>query len=619
MTFTLNGSLYTATCTGASSPRTCTYAVPAATIAALTAQGYTVTAAYTADTNYNAASGISGTFTINKLTPTFGPMSFSPASEAYGTSQIVTISDSFSYAGATAPTGEVTFTLNGTPYTAACTGTTTPLTCTYSVPAATIAALTAQGYTVTAAYTADANYNAVSGASGTFTITKATPIFGTLSFSPASESYGTSQIVTISDSLSYAGATAPTGEVTFTLNGSSYTATCTGAGSPRTCTYAVPAATIAALTAQSYTVTAAYTADANYNAAQAVSQSITIGKATAAVNWGTPAAITYGTALSATQLNATASLNGLTVPGSFTYMPTLGTVLTAGAHTLTASFTPADATDYNTPQPATTSITVTDAALTVTANNATRVYGSANPAFIGTVTGGVNGDTFTESFSTSAIVSSQVGTYTIIPSVTGADLADYTQSVTDGTLTITQAGSTTTLQLSSTSITPGQSVTLTATVASTTTGTPTGAVNFYDNGALLNTTPAVLSGGVATYAATTLAPGATHTITAMYSGNVNFTGSSSVASSTDCRGAAGLHDDADWAREPDRRSGAQHQLPNAGDAGLRQLRRHGELCHRRPAAGRDGNLLAIVGRHQQRATNHHRHHPDGAGYSHAAS
>ncbi len=616
VTFTLNGSPYAATCTGASSPRTCTYAVPAATIAALTAQGYTVTVAYTADSNYNAASGAGGTFTITKATPTLGTMSFSPASEAYGTSQIVTISDSLSYAGVTAPTGAVTFTLNGSPYAATCTGASSPRTCTYAVPAATIAALTAQGYTVTVAYTADSNYNATSGASGTFNITKATPTLGTMSFSPASEAYGTSQIVTISVSLSYAGATAPTGAITFTLNGSPYTATCTGAGSPRTCIYAVPAATIAALTAQGYTVTAAYTADANYNAtsglsgtftitptsqkvsftlpasmtyspgamvalsasassgltvayasatpsictvagnalsvvsagtctvtatqpgntnyqaAQAVSQSITIGKAAAAVNWSTPAAITYGTALSATQLNASASLNGWTVPGSFTYMPTLGTVLTAGAHTLTASFTPADATDYNTPQPATTSITVTDAALTVTANNATRVYGSANPAFIGTVTGGVNGDTFTESFSTSAIVSSQVGTYTIIPSVTGADLADYTQSVTDGTLTITQAGSMTTLQLSSASITPGQSVTLTATVDSTTTGMPTGAVNFYDNGALLNTTPALLSGGVATYAATTLAPGATHTITAMYSGNVNFTGSSSVASST---------------------------------------------------------------------------------------
>ena len=161
-----------------------------------------MTAAYAADTNYNAASGASGTFTITKATPTFGTMSFSPTSEAYGTSQIVTISDTLIYGGATAPTGAVTFTLNGTPYTATCTGASSPRTCTYAVSAATIAALTTQGYTVTAAYAADANYNAASGVSGTFTITKATPTFGTMSFSPAaSEAYGSSQIVTISDTL----------------------------------------------------------------------------------------------------------------------------------------------------------------------------------------------------------------------------------------------------------------------------------------------------------------------------------------------------------------------------------------------------------------------------------
>ena len=57
--------------------------------------------------------------------------------------------------------------------------------------------------------------------------------------------------------------------------------------------------------------------------------------------------------------------------------------------------------------------------LTVTANNATRAYGTANPAFNGTVTGAQNGDTFTESFTTSATTTSAVGSYPIVPSVTG--------------------------------------------------------------------------------------------------------------------------------------------------------------------------------------------------------
>ena len=65
-------------------------------------------------------------------------------------------------------------------------------------------------------------------------------------------------------------------------------------------------------------------------------------KATPTITWATPASITYGTALSATQLNATA-----TVPGTFVYTPAAGTVLTAGAaQTLSVTFTPTDTVDY---------------------------------------------------------------------------------------------------------------------------------------------------------------------------------------------------------------------------------------------------------------------------------
>ena len=60
------------------------------------------------------------------------------------------------------------------------------------------------------------------------------------------------------------------------------------------------------------------------------------------ITWGNPAAIGYGTALGSDQLNATAS-----VAGSFSYAPASGTLLGAGAgQTLTATFTPADSTNY---------------------------------------------------------------------------------------------------------------------------------------------------------------------------------------------------------------------------------------------------------------------------------
>jgi len=201
----------------------------------------------------------------------------------------------------------------------------------------------------------------------------------------------------------------------------------------------------------------------------------------------------------------------------------------AGTCTLTASATAT--TDYSAVTGNLQSFTVNGATLTITANSTTKIYGTANPTFTGTVTGAENGNTFTESFTTSATVSSPVGSYAIVPSVTGADLADYTQSVTDGTLSITQAASTTSVQVSNTSITPGQSVTLTATVVDASagsTGTPTGTVNFYDNGTSLNAAP--LSAGVASYSIASLAPGSSNVITATYSGDGNFTASSSTAS-----------------------------------------------------------------------------------------
>jgi hypothetical protein len=64
---------------------------------------------------------------------------------------------------------------------------------------------------------------------------------------------------------------------------------------------------------------------ANYTTATAT-VAITVTKATPTITWATPADLVYGTALSGTQLNATAS-----VAGTFVYSPAAGTVLNAGA------------------------------------------------------------------------------------------------------------------------------------------------------------------------------------------------------------------------------------------------------------------------------------------------
>jgi len=70
-----------------------------------------------------------------------------------------------------------------------------------------------------------------------------------------------------------------------------------------------------------------------------------------AINWVVPAPITYGTALSGTQLDASSPLGG-----AFNYSPALGTVLAGGPQTLSVTFTPVDTTDYTT---ATTTVQLT--------------------------------------------------------------------------------------------------------------------------------------------------------------------------------------------------------------------------------------------------------------------
>ena len=90
------------------------------------------------------------------------------------------------------------------------------------------------------------------------------------------------------------------------------------------------------------------------------SVTLTVTQAAPVITWPTPAAITYGTALSSTQLDATAN-----VPGSFVYTPAAGVVLTAGPRALTATFTPTDGTDYSTASD-TITLTVNKATPTIT-------------------------------------------------------------------------------------------------------------------------------------------------------------------------------------------------------------------------------------------------------------
>ncbi|HEV3436065.1 MAG TPA: Ig-like domain-containing protein [Gemmata sp.] len=156
----------------------------------------------------------------------------------------------------------------------------------------------------------------------------------TATFSPAS------QTVSLSAMVSGTSGQVGGGTVTFIV---------TGAGNPVTSQPVVNGAASAVLTipggtaAGSYSIQAVYTGTTAFSPSTDTSQTLTISKATSAILWSDPGPIASGTPLGASQLNATAS-----VPGTFVYNPPAGTILASGTtQTLSVTFTPADATDYN--------------------------------------------------------------------------------------------------------------------------------------------------------------------------------------------------------------------------------------------------------------------------------
>ena len=173
--------------------------------------------------------------------------------------------------------------------------------------------------------------------------------------------------------------------------------------------------------------------------ASAASQTVSLQgvgnvQVTPTLGWATPVAITYGTALSAMQLNATSG----GIAGTFVYTPTAGQVLAAGSQKLSVTFTPTDTTDYSS---ATTTVPLTVALepLTVAANNSSVVFGAPIPTLTGTLTGLVAGDGITASYTTTAIQGSAIGTYPVTATLSDPNgkLSNYTVTETSGTLTIT--------------------------------------------------------------------------------------------------------------------------------------------------------------------------------------
>ena len=168
-----------------------------------------------------------------------------------------------------------------------------------------------------------------------------------------------------------------------------------------------------------------------------VNGTLTIEKAKPIILWPAPAAITYGTVLSAEQLDASAR-----VRGRFAYTPELGARLTAGTHKLSVVFTPANTTDYEAAKDS-VELVVDKKTLTVTADNVSVVFDQPIPRLKKyTVKGFAHGeDSSVLSGSplevTTAKKGSPVGDYPIEISRGTLSAVNYTFTFKNGTLTIT--------------------------------------------------------------------------------------------------------------------------------------------------------------------------------------
>jgi hypothetical protein len=347
----------------------------------------------------------------------------------------------------------------------------------------------------------------------------------------------------------------PTGSVTFKDGTSTLGTTALSAGQA--------SFTTSALTAGSHSVTAVYGGDAGFSGSTsaALPQTVNAGSSTTSiVSAQNPSAsgqlVTFTATVSAVAPAAgtpTGSVNfsdGGVVIGTATLSSGQAlfstSTLAVGSHSITATYTgDTNFTSSSTlaPLAQTVNIASSTTALTSSQNPSTQGQSVTFTATVsavapgsGTPTGSV---TFKDGAATLAAVALSGGVAALstsslgngghsITAVYGGDSNFSASTSAVMTQTVSGAASTTTVASSPNPSTFGQSVTFSATVSATApaTGTPTGSVTFKDGSTVLGT--GTLNVGTVTFSTSTLAVGS-HSITAVYGGDTNFSGSASAA------------------------------------------------------------------------------------------
>ena len=285
---------------------------------------------------------------------------------------------------------------------------------------------------------------------------------------------------------------------------------------PGTFVYSPAAGTVLPAGTQTLSVTFTPTDTVNYTTASTTTQ-LVVNQSVPPITWAPPVSIPYGTALTATQLDASS-----TAAGSFVYSPAAGALLSVGSHMLSVTFSPTDTNDYSS---ATASVV-----LKVIKATPVITWQTPAPITFGTALSGTQLDatsplagTFVYSPAAGKVLA--VGSHTMSVKFTPTNTTDYTTATATVTLTVGQTPTTLVLAASSLSPTLGSSITLTATATSIA-GTPTGAVTFYAGATSLGR--GTVSGGVATLSTSAL-PVGLQSVTAVYGGSTNYASTTSNA------------------------------------------------------------------------------------------
>jgi sugar lactone lactonase YvrE len=472
ITFTLGKTILCSLATTLGSSTTCN-----APNSGLTVGSYTVAFSYTGDSNYSSASGT----VILTVTPAPLTVIVNNATREYGAAN-----PSF--------TGTLTGVLPGETILVAYSSTATVLSPAGNFPIVAI---------LTAAADTDLSNYLITNTPGTLTITQ-TPL-----------------TITVDDAIRQYGQPNPqfTSTTHVTLNGATKVGTLNGDAID--ITYSTPAA--AASPAGTYPI------NATASGVRAGSYLITIIPGTLTV---TPAHLTvvvgntsraYGAPNPAFTSTVSGALNGDTF--TVTYSTAATTTSPVGSYPIVPTVSGAATSNYEVVTVnGTLTITQNPSSLVINVDNASRPYGAPNPNFTGSVNGVLPGDNVVVTFTSPATQTSPAGHYAIGANVSGTSAGNYIATIHPGALDINPVATVTTITTSGSPATVGARVTFIATT--TTTGVVSGTVNFSDGAALLGT-GTLNSSGVATFSTTTLALG-THSITAAFQTNTNFTASSAT-------------------------------------------------------------------------------------------